>query len=158
MQALLSQLPDDPSSIVITLKTETEAVSPTNGHKSSSNGPVYDPSMAYILELCTVLTLRDEETVNALGRDVAEALQNTLRNAGSYHHILISRTIFYLLQILQASYVSVINPRHKLNLTLTSLGTILHSYSGCTPYYIELQEGFIREVCNSRSSGSVTLH
>jgi hypothetical protein len=114
--------------------------------------------MAYVLELCTVLTLRDEETVTALGRDVAEALQNTLRNAGSYHHILISRTIFYLLQILQASYVSFINPRHKLNLTLTSLGTILHPHSGCTPYYIELQEGFIREVCNSRSSGFVTLH
>lgn len=132
-------------------------MSPTNGHKSSSNGPVYDPSMAYILELCTVLTLRDEETVNALGRDVAEALQNTLRNAGSYHHILISRTIFYLLQILQASYVSNY-PRHDLNLTLTSLGTILHSHPGCTPCYIELQEGFIREVCNSRSSGFVTLH
>lgn len=100
--ALLEQIPDDPSSVIITVKSEQEA--PTNGQKSSAHGPVYDPAMVYLLELCTVLALRDNETVQALGADVAEALQNVMRNAPSYHWIMISRTMFYLLHLLHASY------------------------------------------------------
>ncbi len=107
VQALLAQVPDDPSSIVISVKSETETQAPTNGQKSSSSGPVYDPAMVYLLELCTVLVLRDQETIKALGGDVAEALQNVMRNAASYHFILTSRTIFYLLHLLHVSYVSV---------------------------------------------------
>lgn len=105
VEALLAQLPDDPSSIVISVKSETD-VPPTNGQKPASPGPVYDPAMVYILELCTVLALRDKETVVALGADVAEALQNVMRHAASYHSIMISRTMFYLLHLLHASYVS----------------------------------------------------
>lgn len=108
VQALLSQLPEDPSSIVITVKSEDEPVASANGQKSASSGPLYDPSLVYLLELCTVLTLRDSDTVSALGREVAEALQNVMRNASSYHHIMISRTIFYLLHVLQSSYVCVL--------------------------------------------------
>ncbi len=104
VQALLDQLPDDPSAIVISVKTEADG--PTNGQKP--NGPIYDPGMVYLLELCTVLTLRDNETVLELGTDVAEALQNVMRNAVNYQPIMISRTIFYLLQLLHASYVSII--------------------------------------------------
>ena len=107
IQALLEQLPDDPSSIVISVKSETDAAVPTNGQKSASIGQVYDPAMVYLLELCTVLTLRDNETITILGAEVAEALQNVMRNAGSYHSVMISRTVFYLLHILHASYVSV---------------------------------------------------
>lgn len=105
VQALLAQLPDDPTSIVISVKTETETPLPTNGQSVQSNGPVYDPSMVYLLELCTVLALRDDETIAALGADVAEALQNVLRNASSWHYIMISRNIYYLLNLLSASYV-----------------------------------------------------
>ncbi|KAK0119533.1 GDP/GTP exchange factor for ARF [Cadophora gregata] len=104
IQALLAQLPDDPTSIVISVKSETDTVAPTNGQKSANDGPVYDPAMVYILELCTVLALRDKETVAALGADVAEALQNVMRHVGSYHNIMISRTMFYLLHLLHASY------------------------------------------------------
>jgi brefeldin A-resistance guanine nucleotide exchange factor 1 len=102
-QALLLQIPDDPSSIVITVKSENEAPSPSSGH-TPSNGPVYDPAMVYLLELCTVLALRDNQTINTLGGDVAEALQNVMRNASSYHTIVVSRTMFYLLHLLHASY------------------------------------------------------
>lgn len=109
LQALLAELPDDPSSIVINVKSEEEHTVPTNGQKSASSGAVYDPSLVYILELCTVLTLRDEETVATLGGGVADALQNVMRLATSYHHVIVSRSIFYLLHLLQASYVGATN-------------------------------------------------
>ena len=105
IQALLEQLPDDPSSIMISLKSDTDTAVPTHGQKVTSTGPVYDPAMVYILELCTVLALRDDETITALGAEVAEALQNVMRNASSYHSVMISRTVFYLLHLLHASYV-----------------------------------------------------
>ncbi|TGO79168.1 hypothetical protein BELL_0041g00120 [Botrytis elliptica] len=105
IQALISQLPDDPSSVVISVKSEVEPpLSPTNGVNGAPSGPVYDPSMVYILELCTVLAMRDNETINAFGAEVAEALQNVLRNSASWHPLMVSRTIFYLLHLLHASY------------------------------------------------------
>ena len=113
LQALLAEVPDDPSSIVINVKSEEDHIAPTNGQKSASSGPVYDPSLVYILELCTVLTLRDEETVAALGGGVAEALQNVLRLATSYHHVIVSRSIYYLLHLLQASYVSILSRSYR---------------------------------------------
>jgi brefeldin A-resistance guanine nucleotide exchange factor 1 len=106
VSALLAELPDDPSSVIISVKSENDNQSPANGQKPTSSGPVYDPAMVYLLELCTVLALRDEETVERLGGAVAGALQNVMRNAASYHSILISRTMFYLLHLLHASYVS----------------------------------------------------
>jgi brefeldin A-resistance guanine nucleotide exchange factor 1 len=108
VQALLAELPDDPTSIVISVKTETDPQAPTNGQKSAATGPAYDPAMVYLLELCTVLALRDKETIMALGADVAESLQNVMRNAASYHSIMISRSMFYLLHLLHAGYVSLI--------------------------------------------------
>ena len=113
IQALLAQLPDDPTSIVISVKSETDTAAPTNGQKPANSGPVYDPAMVYILELCTVLALRDKETVAALGADVAEALQNVMRHVGSYHNIMISRTMFYLLHLLHASYVRNAEPSYS---------------------------------------------
>lgn len=105
VHALLSQLPDDPSSIVISVKSDMDTTPPENGQKIPANGPVYDPAIVYVLEFCTVLTLRDRATTDALGSDVAEALQTVMRNAASYHSTMISRTMFYLLHILHASYV-----------------------------------------------------
>lgn len=104
VQALLGQLPDDPSAVVFSVKPEIDP--PVPPHSPKPVQPLYDPAVVYLLELCTVLTLRDKETVAALGADVAEALQNVLRHATSYHFIMISRTLFYLLNLLHASYVS----------------------------------------------------
>jgi hypothetical protein len=112
VEALLEQLPDDPTSVVISVKSETEPPTSPNGPKSPT-GPLYDPSMVYLLEFVTVLALRDSETIEALGGDVAEALQNVMRNATSYHSIMISRTMFYLLHLLHASYVNLIMPLYE---------------------------------------------
>lgn len=106
VQGLLSQLPEDPASTIITVKSDAIATSSSNGQKSIADGPVYDPAIVYVLELCTVLALRDDESVRLLGNDVAEALQNVMRNTQSYHNTMISRAVFYLLQLLHASYVS----------------------------------------------------
>lgn len=125
LHALISQLPDDPSSVVISVKSEVEPPSsPTNGINGASSGPVYDPSMVYILELCTVLAIRDNDTIKAFGADVAEALQNVIRNSSSWHPLMVSRTIFYLLHLLHASYVSI--PTLTTRLKLISLGTIIY--------------------------------
>lgn len=62
--------------------------------------------MVYILELSTVLALRNEETVELLGEGVAKALQSILRDASRYHTSLVSRAAFYQFHILRASYVS----------------------------------------------------
>jgi brefeldin A-resistance guanine nucleotide exchange factor 1 len=122
VKALLDQLPDDPTSIVITVKSEAE---PPNPQKAST-GPPYDPSHVYLLEFCTVLALRDTETIAAIGADVAEALMNVMRNAASYHNIMVSRTVFYLLHLLHASYVGVSLVHTRLDKILIFPGTLLH--------------------------------
>ncbi|KAG9245808.1 hypothetical protein BJ878DRAFT_333626 [Calycina marina] len=103
IEALLAKLPDDPSSIVITVKTEGNPQSSQNDTKTVT-GLAYNPSMVYILELCTVLALKNDETVTELGGAVAEALQNVMRNATSYHHIMVARSMYYVLHLLNASY------------------------------------------------------
>lgn len=105
-KALLAQLPEDPSSAIITVKSDNSPAAPLNGQKYSADSPVYDPAVVYLLELSTVLALRDEETVAKLGSDVAEALQNVIRDSSNHHSTTVSRAAFYLLNLLRASYVS----------------------------------------------------
>lgn len=111
MDALLDQIPEDSGSTVITVKTENITPPQANGQKARQNSAVYDPALVYILEFCTVLALRDESTVELLGKRVVEAIQTILRDVPRYHPILIGRATFYLFSLLQASYVSSFPPR-----------------------------------------------
>ncbi|KAI1487734.1 Sec7-domain-containing protein [Biscogniauxia mediterranea] len=106
VEALLNQLPDDESSAVpvITVKPESMPSSPTAGAKPASKKPTYDPAVVYILEFCTVLALRDSETVGLLGKVVADSLQMILRDSSRYHPILVSRAAYYQFNVLKASY------------------------------------------------------
>ncbi|KAI1163689.1 Sec7-domain-containing protein [Nemania serpens] len=107
MEALLGQLPDDESSTVpvITVKPENGPSSPASGgNKVAHTKPTYDPAVVYVLELCTVLALRTPETIQLLGKHVAEALQTILRNSGRYHSALVSRAAYYQFNMLKASY------------------------------------------------------
>ncbi len=110
MDALLDQIPDETGSTVITVKAENMPTPAPNGQKSGKNSPVYDPGLVYLLEFCTVLALRDEQTVELLGKRVVEALQTILRDVPSYHPIVVSRATFYLFKLLQFSYVSAMPP------------------------------------------------
>lgn len=106
VQALLSQLPDEASSTIIAVKSDGGNTS-VNGQKTTANGPIYDPAFVYILELSSMLALRDEETIEKLGAEVSEALQNVVRNATSYHPTVVGRVVFYLMSLLHASYVGI---------------------------------------------------
>jgi len=108
LSALLARLPEESSPVVIVVKPALPAHSPTkpNGHRVTSNSPGYDPAIVYVLELATIIVLRDQETIRILGKDVVEALHNVIRNATSSHPVVVSRAVFYLLNILCVSHVS----------------------------------------------------
>ncbi|KAK4494195.1 hypothetical protein PRZ48_014493 [Zasmidium cellare] len=103
--SLLSHLPEQDSPRVIAVKPELPAPTPvrTNGTKSRDEPPVYNPAVVYVLELATILALRDEDTITALGSEVAGALQTVIRDADHLHPVALSRTVFYLLSLLRAS-------------------------------------------------------
>lgn len=105
--SLLSHLPENESPRVITVKPEMPAPTPlrTNGTQRApaESGPIYDPAVVYVLELATILALRDEETITTLGSDVANALQTVIGDADRLHPVALSRTVFYLLSLLRAS-------------------------------------------------------
>jgi brefeldin A-resistance guanine nucleotide exchange factor 1 len=103
--SLLSHLPEADSPRVISVKPELPAPSPVraNGTKTRDDPPMYNPAVVYVLELATILALRDEETITTLGPDVAEALQTVTRDADRLHPVALSRTVFYLLSLLRAS-------------------------------------------------------
>jgi len=104
---LLGEIPEDNGSgIVITVKNaDNVPASPPNGQKSRQTGPVYDPALIYILEFCTTLALRDDDTTELLGKRVVDVLQTVLRDNSSYNPIVIGRAAFYLFKLLQAGYV-----------------------------------------------------
>jgi hypothetical protein len=139
VRALLSQLPEDPSITIITVKSDSISPVAVNGQGPMSEGLIYDPSIVYLLELCTVLALRDHETIKTLGEDVAGALQNVIRDAANYHSTMISRAVFYLLSLLRASYVSTTSSR-IFDAQLIPLGILLPQSTCCSPQHIKFQK------------------
>lgn len=103
--SLLSHLPEQDSPRVIAVKPELPAPTPLRGtgSKVRDEPPMYNPAVVYVLELATILALRDEETITTLGPDVAEALTSVTRDADRLHPVALSRTVFYLLSLLRAS-------------------------------------------------------
>ena len=104
--ALLDQIPEESSPAVIVVKPEQGPPNPkASGQSLGSILPSYDPSIVYILELSTMFAIRDEVSSATVGQDVAEALQNIVRNAANNHSLIVSRAAFYLLSVLSASHV-----------------------------------------------------
>jgi len=109
VECLLAQIPEDTTPRVIVVKPELPAPTParTNGQKAGPNTPPYDPTLVFVLELATLLALRDAETIEFLGKDVADALQSVIRDSAKVHYVVLSRVVYYLLSLLRASDVSV---------------------------------------------------
>lgn len=106
--ALLEQLPQTYSPAVISVKPERpSSLIKANGYRQGNRGPAYDPSLVYILELITLLAIRDDSTLAAVGELVADALQNIIRNAANTHFMVLSRAVYYLLLLLQKSAAEV---------------------------------------------------
>jgi hypothetical protein len=106
VEALLAELPDDNYTTVISVKQENMPSPTPNGQDASPATLNYDPAVAYILEFSTVLSTRDEDTVESTGKEVFDTLQSILRNSNQWHHVTVSRSAFYALKMLKASYVS----------------------------------------------------
>lgn len=116
VQAVLEHLPKESSPVVIVVKPDrpNPPSARTSSHRSTSQGLLYDPSMVYLLELATIIALRDNETITAVGEVVADALQNVVRDAANIHPLVVSRAVFYLLHLLNASQVTVtLQLRHQ---------------------------------------------
>lgn len=108
VEALIDQLPEDSTTTVISVKHESMPGSPTNGHVPPSGHLRYDPSVTYLLEFCTLLATRDEESIEDMGKVVFDTLQGVLRDSGQYHAITVSRAAFYALKLLKTGYVGVV--------------------------------------------------
>ncbi len=108
MDSLLDEIPEDNGAgVVIKVKPDHITPTPPPGSSKDTNNAKYDPALVYILEFGTVLALRDETTVEVLGKRILEVLQAVLRDVGQYHPILTGRATFYLFSLLRASYVSL---------------------------------------------------
>lgn len=102
----MSQLPnldddDDDENVVI---LEPQYSPSINGGNTVSKGPIYDPAVVYVLEFATSLVLRDESTVATHGKMLAETLTGIIRNSSRVHNIVVSRVVYYLFSLLQASH------------------------------------------------------
>ncbi|EPS32545.1 hypothetical protein PDE_07505 [Penicillium oxalicum 114-2] len=119
--ALLSQLPEENASAVIVVKPERPSpVMRSPGSRADPNRPKYDPSMIFNLELATVLTLRDEQTLASLGESLATTLQTFTRDAKNLHPLTVSRVVSYLLNLLRLSH----------NQHFLRVPVVLHAISG----------------------------
>jgi brefeldin A-resistance guanine nucleotide exchange factor 1 len=106
LMSLLAQIPEDGSPRVIVVKPELPNAATARANGSKSKRPTYDPSLVFVLELATVLALRDEETVRELAKDVIDSLTSVIRDASRLHSVVIARSVYYLLSLLKASNVS----------------------------------------------------
>jgi len=110
LQTLLTHLPEESTPRVISVKSELPAPTPIrpNGQKAKSTGITYDPSVVFVLELATMLVARDRGTMDELGKEIAEALKEIVRDAEHVHPVTLSRTVYYLLSFLRGSHVSTL--------------------------------------------------
>ena len=107
-------LPEDASPRVITVKPEVPALTPLrpNGVKPASALPTYDAGFVCMIELATVLAIRDQESIEAIGGNVANVLQSAIRDANRLHPFAVSRLCYYLLCLLRTSNVSTLSLIH----------------------------------------------
>ncbi|KKZ67911.1 hypothetical protein EMCG_06440 [[Emmonsia] crescens] len=105
VNTLLSDLPDtSPAVIVVKPERPPPNSSRQPNSKADPNRPSYDPGMIYVLELATILTLRDQDTIRELGESLTGALQNIVRDFKGFHSLAVSRAISYLLNLLCHAY------------------------------------------------------
>ena len=126
VQALLNKLPEPASPVVISVRPERPVSSParTNGHRTNPSTPSYDPSLVFVLELATIFATRDQKSVALMGQAVADALQTIIRDAANVHPLVLSRTIFYLLYLLNVSQVILTYPLN-VRTTKTFIGSFI---------------------------------
>jgi golgi-specific brefeldin A-resistance guanine nucleotide exchange factor 1 len=157
VKALLDELPEDDSSSVPAITVRSEGLSSSPVAKQSRKQNSYDPSVAYILEFCTVLALRDAQTVELLGKPISDALQAILREPGRHHSILVSRVAFYQFSVLKASYVGssqVIFVFISCFAKLDTRNTTSYGLRCCCTLFLHFPRSYLRRPLNSSCKGS----
>ncbi|KAE8350615.1 hypothetical protein BDV28DRAFT_138780 [Aspergillus coremiiformis] len=101
VETALALLPEETAPAVIVVKSERPRS--TNGRLDASKSN-YDPGMMYLLELATILALRDQTTLEAVGERLLTSLQAFMRDARNLHSLALSRIIYYLLNLLRLSH------------------------------------------------------
>ncbi|KAL8691497.1 MAG: hypothetical protein Q9218_003283 [Villophora microphyllina] len=148
--ALLEQLPQNSSPVVIVVKPERPATAPkTNGQRQGNRGPTYDPSLLFVLELLTVLAIRDDASFAEVGELVADALQNVIRNATNTHFMVLSRAVFYLLLLLEKSAAQ--------EQSFVRAPVVLHMISSFSQQKLEKSAPLVLKGLNVCIKGSSTL-
>ncbi|KKK17342.1 hypothetical protein AOCH_003396 [Aspergillus ochraceoroseus] len=105
VESLLAQLPEESAPAVIVVKPERPLPSSRASNvKLDPSRIQYDPGMMYLLELATILTLRDQQTIETLGERLLSALQGFIRDARNLHSLALSRVTSYLLNLLRLSH------------------------------------------------------
>ncbi|KAG2025533.1 hypothetical protein GB937_002789 [Aspergillus fischeri] len=103
--SLMAELPEETTPAVIVVKPERPIPSPRSPNgRAVAQKSHYDPKMMYYLELATVLTLRDQGTIEALGERLATMLQAFIRDATNLHSLALSRIVSYLFNLLRLSH------------------------------------------------------
>ena len=137
VEALLAQMPEESAPAVIVVKSERpSAGSRASNGRTDGGKSNYDPGMMYLLEMATILTLRDSKTLETLGERLLTTLQAFIRDARNVHSLALSRIIHYLLNLLRLSHVCPPLPPHFTVLTFCQdqpymrVPVILHGISG----------------------------
>ncbi|KAL2436848.1 ARF guanine-nucleotide exchange factor 1 [Exophiala dermatitidis] len=104
VSAILSQMEELSPVVAVKPERPMPVTVRVNGHRMQKSGPEYDPGTVFLLELATLLTLRDDETIAAAGEVLTGALQNAVRDASNFHPLAASRVVHYLLELLRYSY------------------------------------------------------
>ncbi|KAM0507525.1 hypothetical protein ACHAO3_005827 [Verticillium nonalfalfae] len=107
VDGLISSLPEEQNPAVITVKSDH--VPPATQLEPKLGTLSYDPAMVFSLEMMAGLALRDEATLQVLGKQVMDTLQAILRDANQYHAMIVSRTSFYLLTLLHATHLQTLD-------------------------------------------------
>ncbi|KID76590.1 Sec7 domain-containing protein, partial [Metarhizium brunneum ARSEF 3297] len=141
VQVLLEQIPEDDQAAVMTVKQDSIAPVSANTQVQAVAQPTYDPSVAYILEFCTILAVRTDECIKLMGKTVFDVVLGLLRDPAQWHPITLSRAIFHALSILKSSYDHDFVKVHSLLHTIANLpqqviakssDTTLSGLSACT--------------------------
>ncbi|KAI1946887.1 GDP/GTP exchange factor for ARF [Ophidiomyces ophidiicola] len=100
---LLSKLPDT-SPAVIVVKPERPRTTRPASSRSNFNSSRYNPGLIYVLELTTLLVLRDAHTTQQIGEILTRSLHDIIRDPKNIHPLMLSRVICYLLVLLRRGY------------------------------------------------------
>ena len=83
-----------------------------------------------MLELATIVATRDSGSVALMGQPVADVLQNVVRDTSNTHPLALSRAVYYLLHLLEASQ----------DHSFVRAPVILHTISGYDQSVLETAE------------------